>query len=335
MSGSEENAAVPRPDAKAVMERLRPVAAQLESARQEALAKHNRAMVIAACIAIPVWLASFAIMAGGEEKVVIGIICGVFGTIIAIIVYSLTGGKAKREYLTRFKNEVFVEAIAIANPGIDYQPASMVPKASFQHGGLFNSRIDRYEGEDAFRGTVGSTELLFSELHVQRKETTTDSKGRTRTKWVTVFKGIYMIADFHKDFSCRVEIQPDFAEASFGWLGRKLQGISGDLVRFENPDFEKAFKVTATDALGAHYLLTPDMQERFLDLRNNWSSGIRAALLDSTLHLALPNSENWFEPDFKTPADDLSSLHTFLMRLTAVLRITETLDLNTRIWTKQ
>jgi hypothetical protein len=87
--------------------------------------------------------------------------------------------------------------------------------------------------------------------------------------------------------------------------------------------------------VGAHYLLTPDMQERFLDLRNRWSEGIRAALTDSCLHLAIPMRENWFEAGEAIHAGDTSQLRLFLEQLVVVLHITETLDLNTRIWTKE
>ena len=52
-----------------------------------------------------------------------------------------------------------------------------------------------------------------------------------------MFRGIYLVADFHKHFRCHVEIVPDVAEANFGWLGRKLQGVSGNLVRLANPEF--------------------------------------------------------------------------------------------------
>lgn len=124
------------------------------------------------------------------------------------------------------------------------------------------------------------------------------------------------------------------AEANFGWLGRKLQGVTGNLVRLGNPEFERAFKVTSDDDVGAHYLLTPDMQERFLALRNRWSDGIRAALVDSCLHLAIPLRDDWFEVREGTPAGAVEPLKDFLEQLVVVLHITETLDLNTRIWTK-
>lgn len=335
MSNSEETAVSWRPDARAVMERIRPAIQGVERIRVMAIRKKAKAQKMAMLAAGIGLLLALIIVSSGNGNLPAAIGVAVISVIVAIIVYVGTHGGATGAYRDIFKREVFQAAVLEAVPGMTYSPTSMVPKDLFQRGGLFKSRIDRYSGEDYFSGKVGATELIFSELHVQRKDTSTDSKGRTRTTWVTLFKGIYLIADFHKEFSGRVVIEPDVAEANFGWVGRKMQGFSGNLVRLESPEFEKAFKVTADDALAARYLLTPDMQERFLALREGWSSGLRAVLMDSWLHLAIPVKENWFEPDISAPAGDVPVLHGFLQRLMIVLRITETLDLNTRLWTKK
>jgi Protein of unknown function (DUF3137) len=333
VSGSEENAVDWRPDVPAIAERLRPVTERLEAMRLAAISKRKRATGIALGISGAGWAVALGMMAQGNSMP--ALVIGVAATLIGLLVFWIIAGKAKKEYLAEFKHSVFAGAVSRAVPGISYFPESMVPEGSFENGGLFSSRIDRYNGEDCFSGRCGATDLIFSELHVEREESSTDSKGNRKTRWVTVFKGIYLIADFHKDFSCRMKILPDVAEANFGWIGRKLQGISGDLVRLENPEFEQAFKVTASDQLAARYLLTPDMQERFLELRGKWSPEIRAAFLDSSLHLAIPLKEDWFQPDMALPAHDAGMLGDFLSQLMIVLHITETLDLNTRIWTKE
>ncbi len=334
MSVSEENSVNWRPDAHAIAESIRPVTDRLEAMRLEAIAKRGKAMGISFGIAGLGWLAALAFFTSGGDKAVIGLIAGVVCSLIGALVFWMMAGGAKKAYLGAFKQGVFAEAVRMAVPGMAYFPESMVPQYSFEAGGLFSSRIDRYNGEDCFRGRCAATELMFSELHVEREDTSTDSDGHRKSHWVTVFKGIYMVADFNKEFSCRMKIVPDVAEATFGWIGRKLQGISGDLVRLENPEFEKAFKVTASDQLAARYIMTPDMQERFLELRGKWSPDIRAAFLDSCLHLAIPKNDDWFEPDMAVPAGDVAMLNGFLVQLMIVLHTTETLDLNTRIWTK-
>ena len=334
MSGSEENSVDWTPDAGAIMEKIRPVIDRVESVRQMALEKHAKAVQRGLAVGIS-GAALGLIFAAADSTTPIPWVCAGLGLVAAIITYFVIDGGSRQAYRAILKREVFAAAAAEIAPGMRYLPENMVPQGQFEAGGLFSSDIDRYQGEDYFAGRVGATDLLFSELHVERKETTTDSKGRSSTRWVTVFRGIYLVADFHKHFRCHVEIVPDVAEANFGWLGRKLQGVSGNLVRLANPEFERAFKVTSDDDVGAHYLLTPDMQERFLALRNQWSPNIRAALIDSCLHLAIPMKENWFEAAEANPAGAIQPLQHFLEQLVVALHITVTLDLNTRIWTKE
>lgn len=338
MSASDPSSATAvdwRPDASVIASQLRPLLDELEALRLEALAKRRKARIAAGVALLTGGLTALAVMGGGEAGFPAGLIVFAVAIGLALLLHHLMQAGAVQSYRERFKSTAFRQAARLVAPGIDYAPGSMVPQHSFERSGLFNSRIDRYDGEDCFSGKAGETEILLSELHVQRKDTSTDSKGRTQTTWVTVFRGIYLIADFHKHFRCEVRIEPDVAEANFGWLGRKLQGFSSDLIRLENPEFERAFKVRASDPVEGRYLLTPDMQDRFLELRNRWSPGIRAALMDSSMHLAIPLRENWFEPSLQRSALDPQPLSDFLQQLVVLLHIPEQLDLNTRIWTKE
>ena len=321
-------------DLNRLMGELDPTLKDLERLRLKALATRRKALGIALlCGGIGI-AAALVVMGYVSGSPFAGILIAVISLIVALVIYHAVHGKACESYLIAFKQRAFTAATKITAPGVEYYPDLAVKRDLFERSGLFNSRIDRYHGEDCFSGKVGETEIHLSELHVQRKETSRDSKGRSKTRWVTVFRGIYLIADFHKYFRGWVLIEPDIAEATFGWLGRKLQGLSGDLVRLENPEFERVFKVRSKDELEARYLLTPDMQQRLLGLRRRWPMGLSAALIDSQLHLAIPKTENWFEPDLNQPADRSVQLSHFVEQLMCLLDIPRQLDLNTRIWTK-
>ena len=60
----------------------------------------------------------------------------------------------------------------------------------------------------------------------------------------------------------------------------------------ENPDFEKAFVVRATDPVEVRYILTPDMQLRLLSLRSRVSKDIRISFRRSHVFITLPHEEN-------------------------------------------
>jgi len=260
---------------------------------------------------------------------------GGIGILTSIIIYFKFVKGHAAVYRDVYKRRVIAGITQAVQPDMSYSPAQGISQESFEAMGLYSTGIDRYHCEDLFAGKVGKTALMFSEAHAEDKQTSTDSKGNTTTHWVTIFKGVLVIADFHKDFNSWLTIKPDFAESSFGWLGRKFQGLSASLIRLENPDFENAFVVHGGDQVEARYLLTPDMQERLLDLRQWFGTDIRMALHGSRLHLTIPKRTNWFEPDIKLPAHNLSQMKDFLQQMNSIFRIVEMLDLNTRIWSKQ
>lgn len=329
MSASEHAPIQWRPDATKVAGQMIPLLEQVEAGRRRALRQRGNAwMAVTLCLGIGVLCGVF--LAVGANPFPVGglILFGLCAGLAGLLYYQL-GYRPLKAYRHHFKSTVFRQALRIVAPGMDYLPTGMIPRPVFEYSGLFRSRIDSYEGEDLFHGNVGATKIRLSELHVKREDNSGENK-----QTVTVFQGIFMMADFHKDFRCHMTIEPDFAEAVFGFLGRGLQKLSGNLIRLENPEFERAFKVRGTDPVEARYILTPDMQERFLALRRTWPSGLCAAFRDSSLILAIPKTANWFEVDVRLPAGDPRHIERFLHQVLPLLFIPIQLDLNTRIWTK-
>ncbi len=187
-----------------------------------------------------------------------------------------------------------------------------------------------------FKGEVGSTEIIFSELHAEYKTTSTDSKGRRTTSWHTLFKGVMFMADFHKHFKTWVIVRPDFErDGLFGWFNKKLQSFSSDLVKLENPEFETHFKVHGGNPVETRYILTPDMQERLLSLRQSLGTKIIISFQESNICITAPKSNDWFEGDINTSALSISQLGDLASQMHHYFKIVETLNLNTRIWTKE
>ncbi|MDP0491491.1 MAG: DUF3137 domain-containing protein [Verrucomicrobiota bacterium JB023] len=315
-----------------ILKILRPELDALEQRRLELNAKRAQGTGwMIAVLAVAFLVAVMGSRSGGIGSLFIGAIIAIIGW---AIIWSLFFGKAAEEFKRLFKEKVVACAAREIAPGMSYQPSGFISKDWFVGSGLFTTRPDRYSGEDYFAGRVGQTELFFSEVHAQDKRTRTDSNGNTSTYYVTIFKGLFVVADFHKDFRSTVYVRPDKLE-SFGSFGRALQGLAGNVERMENVEFERRFKVTATDSVEARYLLTPAMQERFIELAENYSTELRAAFKGSLLYLAIPKTADWFEGQLGTPVDDQHQMKTICNELRAAVHLVDALDLNTRIWTKQ
>ena len=334
MSASENHPVQWNPDIQALQQSLQPVFAafdEMQLKHEEEKARTLRNCLITMGVAL---IGALAVLLSVQNMMIFGIII-CLSAVVCIAMYSTKSSSFANYYRSRYKQDVFARVTSALAPGLTYHPQHFIAENYYTGCGLQSSRIDRYSGQDYFEGHVGGTHLIFSEIHAEREESRKDSKGNRRTYWVTVFKGIFFMADFPKHFQGQVIIEPDVAEATFGWLGRKLQGMSSDLVRLENPEFEKAFKVRATDQVEARYLLTPSFQDRLLELRKFWGGKIGMSLLRSNLYLAIPNREDWFECSSKVRAGDRAQIERFASQLIAVLNVVNQLDLNTRLWTKE
>lgn len=317
-----------------VVERLAPLLQQMESERLDILgreAKSHRAMWVASFC----WMALCVVLLLAEVAGMLAIVMPAIGFVISVfVIYGIYVGGRKAAYVTRYKAKVLTAVTKEVQPKMNFRPHEGISKALFKSSGIDSSRIDRYQSEDLFLGEVGETEVYFSEVKAERKDTSRDSDGKTKTTWHTVFDGIFFMADFHKEFDTWVTVMPDFAEKSFGWFGKKLQNFGGNVVRLENPEFEQAFVVRGGDQVAARYILTPDMQERLLELRRFHGTSVKLAFKDSRVILTFDSRDNWFEPDFHKPSNDLRQIEGFVMELQSCCAIVEILNLNTRIWTK-
>lgn len=312
-----------------LLARLKPSLAQLEEKRRALLAKRNQGFLWILVLLAVALLSILTLVGNGSGAV--------FGILIVVLLgiggcYFFFFSQSKSAFQTDFKNEVVSQVATAIAPGMSFRPQQSVTKDWFNRSGLF-PKPDRYRGEDYFAGKIGKTDLFFSEVHAERKHTSKDSNGHTSTTYSTLFKGVFLVADFHKEFRSELTVEPDKLEG-FGFLGQKLQSLGGRVQRMENIEFERLFVVRSSDPVEARYILTPAMQDCFVELSRKWDPSLRASFQDSLVYLALPTKGDWFEGHIGTPVDDPSQFRGLVAQLRACFATVEDLDLNTRIWTK-
>lgn len=161
-------------------------------------------------------------------------------------------------------------------------------------------RWDRSNFEDYLSGTRNGVDFRFFEAHLEEKQTTRDSNGSTRTKWVTVFRGQCLRFNFHKTFYGKTIVSRDM-----GFFNRFGGGGGFQRAILESPDFEKAFEVYTTDQVEARYILTPDFMQKLVDLETVFrGKNLKCAFAGGEMLIAV-ESGDLFEPGsmFK-PLDD-------------------------------
>ncbi len=272
-----------------------------------------------------------------EARIVGFILTGIW-LVVGVILYQVRAASLGKTYVIDYKKAVIPRLLQSIDPGLKHECNSGIPAPTFTGTELFTESPDRYSTEDLIHGTCGKTFLQLAEIDAEERRTRTDSDGKTETYYVTIFKGLLLIADFHKDFHGRTFVFPDKAEKTFGSVGRFFQKMGGrretNLIRLEDPEFEQAFAVYSTDEIEARYILSTAMLRRILDLRARFGKDVRLGFKDSCLTLAVPHGESYLEPNTSRPATDIRQINGMLFELKFFLDTIEELDLNTRIWSK-
>ena len=257
------------------------------------------------------------------------------GIIIAVTVYTTMMRGVKLKY----KKLVVPAMLKEIDPGLAYNPDGYIPKEEFRRSKIFSQSVDSYHGEDLVCGSYKGIPVRFSELKVQEKH----SDGKN-TSYHTFFDGVFMIADFNKDFKYSHWVLPDSAEAAFGQVfGNFLQKLSlpgrGHMTRMEDPAFEKKFVVYTEDDVEARYILTPKLMHTMLKLSERFRKGaskIGFAFMNSNVYIAIPieGGRDLFEMPSHGDMGEGTARKT-MEELKDILSVFDVMELDLRLWSKE
>jgi hypothetical protein len=264
---------------------------------------------------------------------------------VAIRGWRAANRSLQADYRKYFKANVIARLPRVIDPTLVYSGSSGISQQEFSGSGIFGQRIDRYRAEDLFEGKIGATAFRLSEVHAEHRDTSSSTRGGSRTTWLTIFRGLLFIADFNKDFRGRTFVLPDAAEKALGGVGRLLQGWrtkmddrQGEIVRLEDAEFEKSFVVSSTDQVEARYLLSPSLMQRLTRFRREVDAPVSLSFVRSRVFIAISTKNDRFEPpsiwgraSLLSPEDVASYFKD--VRLSE--QIVEDLNLNRRIWSKE
>lgn len=266
---------------------------------------------------------------------VIPIGASVFTFLIGLGIYWLINRKKIRAFKHRFKMEVVKTMISSIDQNLDYFYDRCISESDYRASKIFMENHTSYRGDDLVTGTIGKTAIRFSELHTVKRV-----KSGKETKDITIFRGIFFIADFNKHFKGATVVLPDVAENLLGnFVGGLVQKMTigrDQLVKLEDPEFERAFVVYSNDQVEARYILSPALMRRLLDFRAKARrAGISIAFNHSNVFIAIPISSQLFEAHVLTTVLNFEVMKSYHEYLVTFIGIVEDLNLNNRIWTKE
>jgi len=282
-------------------------------------------------VAVFVLAGIFILIFAGNARDIMPVI--LFPLIGAAVITTGFSWFISKGYRSSFKSLVIEKIVKFVDDQLQYQAEGCISKSEFNASKIFNTKPNRYKGDDLVRGKIGQTAIKFSELDAKYES----GSGKNRTV-VQIFKGLFFIADFNKNFRGRTVVLPDTAERLFGKLGQMLQewNISrDDLVKLEDPEFEKEFAVYSSDQVEARYILSTSLMKRICDFKRKSGRKIHLSFINSQVYAAISYNRNLFEPRLFSTLLDFEPVQKYFEDLCLAVGIVEDLNLNMRIWSKE
>jgi len=237
-------------------------------------------------------------------------------------------------YVSSFKTGIIKKIVKFIDDKLTYSKFGKINQGLFTASGIFRHRIDHYKGDDHVSGVLGKTKVEFSEIYASYD--TTDSRGR-KTENI-IFKGLFFTADFNKSFNGNTVVLPDTAEKFLGHIGTFFQSMNktrGELIKLEDPVFEKLFAVYGNDQIEARYLLSTSLMKRIVEFQKKTGKRIYLSFAGSRIFVAIPYAKDLFEPRVFQTVLDFKPVQEYFEDLQLTIGIIDDLNLNTRIWSKQ
>ena len=215
----------------------------------------------------------------------------------------------------KFKRKV-IRSI-IESCGLTYHPGGFVENDYLYM--IYDFDIDKYSGNDLIFGQIEGVRVKFSDVEaISIKE---DLHGNKTHR--VLFAGLLFVADFPKRLKGVTQIcsgTDDFKD------------YGGKRARMDDAEFERYFRVYATDQIEARYALTPSLMESLKLLKMRFHRPINIVLTGDKICMAIRTGRDNFEPDLRRPLVGKGANRFYKDEIGGFLRIVEELRLNRKIW---
>jgi hypothetical protein len=257
------------------------------------------------------------------------IICSIFTFGFFTFIYKMK----VNGYAYLFKDQVIEKLVEFIGDNLIYNKLGIISKHEYRTSSLFPQKVDRYSGDDLVVGKIDGVDIRFSEIHSEVRKK--GNKGEEY--WQTIFKGLFFIADFNKNFDGKTVILPDNSENFLGSFSHFFQSFSsrGELVTMDNPEFEKEFVVYSDDQIEARYILSHSLMSSILEYKKILNKNIYISFVNSNIYIAIGFKERLFEPKIYKKVTNFNEIKFYFQVLSLTTDIVKYLNLDRKIWSKR
>lgn len=222
-----------------------------------------------------------------------------FGLLIIPIIMGASASKYARTFREIIKTELITVVLEDKFEDVMYNQHQSISQSVIDFTGLVK-RPDRFQGEDYIRGTYNGVQFETSDVELRERVERVDSKGRRTVSYPVYFKGRWYVFRFEKTLDGAMKICESYPNSRQG------------LEKFdtESIQFNKKFRLYATDKQFAFYHLNPLMMEKLLELEKLHRGQIYFYYAGNELHIGVNDNQDYLEMPFKREINQ-NSIKTF------------------------
>ena len=239
--------------------------------------------------------------------------------------YRMATGK----YAADFGERIAQKIAHFINEGLTYVKDSFVEEDEFTGSSLFEKTPDHMSGSDLVIGTVGETEISFSNCLAQYEYY---SPERKITEHLTIFRGLFFVARLKGRSFPDIFIMPRGSMRLFaprGYLLNKSIGSLAKAERFTDPYFRQRFEVYAEEPEGARILLYGEIVRLISAIGKVVGKPMYISIIGSKIHIAISYSKNILAPGAFLSLLDFASFRRYYELIALPVQIIEELDKKT------
>tara|TARA_Y100001960_G_scaffold107986_1_gene115935 strand:- start:126 stop:1283 length:1158 start_codon:yes stop_codon:yes gene_type:complete len=316
--------------------KLKHLAEKAEYLRIDTLTRSKRALIsILPFIILTLIILILVGFAGlGEGFVVIALFVVFVGGVIFAIIFDLLVGKGKGIYTFNFdRKEQIIPIILDFYGGFKYTPLDRLHPYNIDVEPYFKYSIIPEDFNSIMSSTEDQISGTYKNVRINCFEAKLDGDPQIIKGYKTLrFKGLILDLSVNKNFTGKTIIKTDKGSLINNISERKLPE-NQEVVRLEDPEFEKLFEVYSDDQVQARYLLTTSFMERLIELQQAFGSQkIECCFYEKTLLIKIPTNYPWFEIHSIFEQIDLQeSSKKILANMNSILNICETLQMDSDI----
>lgn len=151
---------------------------------------------------------------------------------------------------------------------------------------------------------------------------------------VRFYKGLFMFADFHKEFEGEVVLMPKKLAAKSDQFSSHLINAPKNEIQIEDVELQKMYRIISTNSQLAYYVLSPSLLKALLEIITIEKIAPILVFKHGKMYMTFPWDKDYFSVDLKDKVNGAEYFTRYINEIKSFEQIIKHFSLDKRIWSK-